>query len=97
MGFVWWALAGCRDVEEACLRYVDARSACIARAYEGDPEGKKAREAELEGICDPYAGTRGRASSRLLDCYADTIDAGDCSTPEAYFSTIGGVDACGGA
>ncbi len=83
-------LAGCgSDVEGACQDYIDAWLACIDEAYADDTTGMADTYiAATEGTCDAYAGFTDVESYDLLTCYADTIDAGDCSTPEGYATAV---------
>ncbi|MEQ1567507.1 MAG: hypothetical protein ABMA64_17835 [Myxococcota bacterium] len=91
------SLAGCgADVEGACNNYTDAWIACIEEAYAGDQASIDATKAAMDGTCDAYAGAKDKESADLLNCYADTIDGGDCSTAESYLTTIGGITTCGG-
>jgi hypothetical protein len=90
------AVAGCgADVEGACQNYIDAWVGCIEEAFAGDQALIDATVASTEGTCDAYAGTKDKESADLLNCYADSISGGDCSTPDGYNAAVAGIADCG--
>jgi hypothetical protein len=92
-------LAGCGpDLEGACNNYIDAWTACATEAYGDDQASIDAVNASMDGVCDGYSGVKGAAAKQdadLLQCYADTINGGDCSTSDAYLATISDISSCG--
>jgi len=88
-------LAGCgADVEGACQAYIDAWVGCIDEAYADDQATADSFKAATDGTCDAYAGAKDAESADLLNCYADTISGGDCSTAEAYAATVADITSC---
>ena len=85
------ALSGCgADPAAACTAYLDAALACAQEAHPDNSEDF----ALPESTCDAYndlSGSAGADAADLLDCYAETINAGDCSTPEAYSDTMASI------
>lgn len=94
------SLAGCGpNLEESCNDYVDAWIACIDEAYIDDPAIGDSVKATTEGACDVYEGVEGKDAKEaadILDCYTEILDAGDCSTIEAYGDTVGQLPTCVG-
>ena len=89
------ALTACGgDPVAACENYVDAWVACIDEAYADDGTTADSLAESTEGTCTAYeslSGSDGKEAAELLDCYADTIDAGDCSTSDGYSTTVSSI------
>lgn len=87
-------LSGCgADAGEACTAYIDAVASCAAEAYPDDPSLYEMPAS----TCDAYNDLSGSGASDaadLLNCYADTINAGDCSTPEGYAAAVADISSC---
>jgi hypothetical protein len=72
----------------ACERYVDAWSQCVEE-FGGDA----ADYGLTDGYCDAYTDS---SYAGLLNCYADAISAGDCSTTEGYTEAANEAAMCAG-
>ena len=90
--------AGCgADPEVACENYIAAWGACIDEAYADDTAILDSTKDALDGTCDAYSGLSGsgaKEAADLLNCYADTIDAGDCSDGTTYLTTVLDITSC---
>jgi len=85
------------DVNASCDNYVAAWEACVNEAFADDENLKESTLATLDGTCETYASHTGKAakeSARILDCYADSIDAADCGDADAYALAISGISSC---
>lgn len=88
------------DVETACNDYITANQGCIDEAYGDDQASADVAKAALDGYCDAYAGMKGdeaKAAADMFDCYAEKIDAADCSTAEGYSAYSTSLAECVGA
>jgi hypothetical protein len=72
----------------ACENYVDAWSQCVEEFG-----GNAADYGLTEGYCDAYTDS---SYDSLLNCYADAISAGDCSTVEGYTEAANEAAMCTG-
>lgn len=71
----------------ACENYVDAWSTCVTEFG-----GSAADYGLTDGYCDAYTDS---SYDDLLNCYADAISAGDCSTVEGYTEAATEAASCG--
>lgn len=72
----------------ACENYIDALEECV-----GEFGGSLEDAGITDGYCDAYTDS---TYDSLLNCYADAISAGDCSTAEGYAAAAGEAGACTG-
>ena len=90
--------AGCgADVETSCDNYFDAALACMDEAYAGDDASLQATKDAFAGTCDVYgdmSGSAAKDAADLLDCYTETLEGADCSTPEAYLTSFTSIGDC---
>lgn len=87
---LFFVACGGADVRGACEAYIEANNSCVAEAY-GDATVPTGAELDAETICAPYdelSGSDAKAQADQLNCYADAIDAVDCSDPTTYATDL---------